>query len=72
MGIMMARPKYNRSSGKYNIAVNHNGEEILLGKADGIFVKYTEFNTKQDAVNYINSGSRLKLANSIKEMIAGK
>lgn len=69
---MMARPKYNRSSKKYNVAVNRKGEEILVGKADGIFIKYSEFDDKQSAIDYINSKEKLKLAKDLKEMIAGE
>jgi len=66
---MKARAKYNRTSKKWNVAVNYEGEEILLGKADGSFVKYTEFDTKQDAINYITNEERLRLAKNLKEMI---
>ena len=68
---MMARPKYDRTSKKYNVAVNHHGEEILVGEADGIFVKYSYFDTKQLAINYINSKEKLKLAKNLLEMITG-
>ncbi len=37
---MMARPKYNRTTKKYNIAVNHHGEEIRVrGIRCGISLK---------------------------------
>jgi hypothetical protein len=66
---MMARPKYNRTSKKYNVAVNNNGQEILVGSADGIFIKYTEFDNKQAAIDYINGKEKLKLAKDLKDMI---
>ncbi|WP_346962005.1 hypothetical protein [Clostridium sp.] len=66
---MKARPKYNRTSKKWNIVVNYKGDEILLGKADGSFVKYTEFDTKQSTIDYINGEERLQLAKNLKEMI---
>ena len=68
---MMARPKYNRSKKLYNVVANYNGQELLIGSNDGIFVEYTEFGDKQSAINYINSKEKLKLANNLKEMILG-
>lgn len=70
--IMMARPKYDRKSKKYNVAVNCHGEEILIGKAEGIFVRYSEFDTKQSTIDYINSKEKLTLAKNLLEMVKGK
>ena len=58
---MIARPKYNRTSKKWNIACMVDGEEIKLGHSEGIFVKYESFNSKQQAIDYINNREGLEL-----------
>lgn len=67
--IMMARPKYDRKSKTYNIAVNHHGEEILIGHLDRGFVFYDKFATKQSAIDFINSKNKLRLAKNLMEMV---
>jgi hypothetical protein len=38
-----------------------DGEEIKLGHSEGIFVKYESFNSKQQAIDYINNREGLEL-----------
>jgi hypothetical protein len=69
---LKARPKYNRTSKKYNIAVNNQGHEIMLGHQNGAFVKYTEFNSKKEAIEYIESRKdKLTLAKDLQDFVMG-
>lgn len=56
-----ARPKYNRKSEKWNIVCKVNDAEIELGREINGFVKYTEFDSKQTALDYIEKEPHLKL-----------
>lgn len=64
MGKLLASPILSNGGNgiKYNIAVEKDDETLLLGETvDSIFCKYLEFDTRQDAIDYINSDSRLQL-----------
>lgn len=54
---LIARPKYNRTSKKWNIYIKHEGKEIPLGKMldDGIFFELNEYESKKDAIKIIKS-----------------
>ncbi len=56
-----ARPKFNRTSHKWNIVINYYDEEIKLGHEENGFVKYSEFDTKADAIKYIENKEGLQL-----------
>ncbi|PRR85541.1 hypothetical protein [Clostridium luticellarii] len=58
---MIARPKYNRTSKKWNIACILDKDELPLGHREGEFVKYESFDSKQQATDYINNREDLEL-----------
>lgn len=64
MGKLLSRPVLSNGGNgiKYNVEVEKEGQSLLLGNTvDNIFVKYIEFDTQQEAIEYINSDSRLQL-----------
>lgn len=47
---------------KYFVEVDTGAEKLLVGEGeDGGFVKYSEWDTIQDAIDYINSKEQLEL-----------
>ncbi|MEY8001567.1 hypothetical protein AB8U03_15465 [Clostridium sp. Mt-5] len=58
---MIARPKYNRISKKWNIACMVDGEEIPLGHQTGICFKNVEFGSKDKAIEYIENREGMEL-----------
>lgn len=63
MNSLVAKPKVNNETQKWNIEMETStGERVLLGyKIHGIFVIYEEFNTKEEAIKYIQKREDLKL-----------
>lgn len=61
MSKMLAAPKLNED-GKWNVEVECDGELIRVGipKTDLVFV-WAEWDTKQEAIDYINSKEKLQL-----------
>lgn len=68
---LIARPTFNRKSCKWNIAVYTKGEEIKLGHSieNSDFFQYTEFDSKKDAVAYIENSENLTMKNHVTEML---
>lgn len=61
---ILATPKLSKKK-KWNIECEKDGELLLLGRMiDNLFMEYTEFDTKQEAIDYINSNERLQLRES--------
>lgn len=58
---MIARPKYNRASKRWNIACMVDGEEIPLGYQTGICFKNVEFEGKDKAIEYIENREGMEL-----------
>lgn len=59
---LQARPKFNRTSGKWNVYIEHEGKEIPLGKQiDELFFKTNEYDSKQIATDFINSVEKFEL-----------
>lgn len=60
---LKARPKHNRTSGKWNIYVEKDGKEYPLGKmiGEGPFFKTKEYDSKKDAIEQINKIDELEL-----------
>lgn len=64
MSKLLAHPALSNGGNgiKYNIAVEKDDEMFMLGEPiDDIFYKYLEFETQEDAIDYINKDSRLQL-----------
>lgn len=60
---LKTRPKFNRTSGKWNIYIEHEGKELPLGKmiGEGPFFEMSEYENKRNAINYINGIDKFEL-----------
>lgn len=67
---LIARPTFNRISGKWNIAIETDKGEIKLGNmVDKFFMKYVEFDSKKLTEDYIKNDDRLELKNPMSELL---
>lgn len=62
--IFEAMPIYNKKNKEWNILVSiEDGRTLKLGeKIDDLFMKYTAFESEEEAIKYIENDERLKLS----------